>query len=89
MHRAEIVMTILVGVSFAVFVAPWVALNWFHIDRNDTQGLAAIVYVMGGGSHVLMPLLIGRVRKALGLENGPSLRRSYYPRSDDETEGAE
>lgn len=66
MRTREILMTVFVGVSFAIFVAPWVAFRVFGIDDGDTQALAAIVYVMASGSNILVPVLIDWVRRSFG-----------------------
>lgn len=66
MRTSEILMTVFVGVSFAIFVAPWVAHNLFGIGPNDTRAVAAVVYVMASGSNILVPVLIERFRRAFG-----------------------
>lgn len=62
----EIIMTLIVGFSFAIFFVPWLAADWMHIDINNLRAVCAVVYLGGMSSNALMPVLIKRAMKAVG-----------------------
>lgn len=64
--RAEIAMTLVAGFSFAVFVTPWVAQAFLGIDDSNVRGIAALTYIFGSGSNILLPMLIRWVGRAFG-----------------------
>lgn len=63
---AEIVLTLVAGFSFAVFVTPWVASAFFGVSNSDVQALAALTYIFGSGSNILLPLLIRWISRVFG-----------------------
>jgi hypothetical protein len=67
MRWSEIVLTLFVGFSFAIFVTPWAALAVFGPDLTP-QSQAGLTYIMGCGVHSIMPFFIRKVRKMLGAE---------------------
>ncbi len=42
-------MTLIGGLSFAIFVTPWIAHGLLGIKEGDTRSLAALMYVFGLG----------------------------------------
>lgn len=61
----EMLLTFIVGFSFAIFVTPWIAINWFSIPETDNRAIAGLTYVFGAGSNILLPVLINRFRRAI------------------------
>jgi hypothetical protein len=71
LSRGEILLTLVAGFSFAVFVTPWVAETFFGVEPTNVRALAAMTYIFGSGSNILLPLLIrsiGRVFTVNGSE---------------------
>lgn len=64
--RTEIALTLLAGFSFAVFVTPWVAHSIFGIDDGNIRAVAALTYIFGSGSNILLPMVIRWVGRAFG-----------------------
>lgn len=64
--RAEIVLTLVAGFSFAVFVTPWVAESFLGINSNNIRAVAALTYIFGSGSNILLPMLIRWVGRLFG-----------------------
>lgn len=65
MTRTEIAITLAGGFSFAIFVTPWIAHSWFGVMETDTRAIAALTYVFGSGSNILLPTLIRAVKRLL------------------------
>ena len=61
MKRGEIVISLTVGASFAIFVGPWVAWKIFGDGQVDTRILGAVFYLLASGSNVLIPLMVRRI----------------------------
>jgi len=68
MGGTEIALTLFVGASFAIFVAPWIANSWFGVPETDTRAIAAITYLSAAGSNILIPILIRKFSRTLGEE---------------------
>jgi hypothetical protein len=66
MSRSEILLTLVGGFSFAIFAAPWIAHDWMGIAETNTRALAALTYVFGSGSNILLPTIIRAVKRFLG-----------------------
>jgi hypothetical protein len=65
MKRSEIIMTLTVGFSFAVFVTPWASSLAFGQDVSPyTQ--ACMTYIMGSGANSILPTVIRKVRGFFG-----------------------
>lgn len=56
--RTEILLTLLAGFSFAIFVTPWVAQSFLGIEPSNVRAIAALTYIFGSGSNILLPVLI-------------------------------
>lgn len=63
---AEIALTLLAGFSFAVFVTPWVAQSFLGIADDNVRAIAALTYIFGSGSNILLPMLIRWVGRVFG-----------------------
>ena len=68
--RTEITLTLMAGFSFAVFVTPWVAQAFFGIPDSNVRAIAALTYIFGSGSNILLPMLIRWVGRAFGGHEG-------------------
>ena len=66
MSTMELAMTMVGGFSFAIFVTPWVAHEMMGVAENNVRAIAALTYVMGSGSNILLPLLIRWLKRVLG-----------------------
>lgn len=69
MHRGQVAFVLLTGVSFALFVTPYVAHEWVGIREDDARGVVALTYLFGFGAHLLLPWAVRRVMKLTGSEN--------------------
>ncbi len=70
MSRPELAMTLVGGFSFAIFVTPWIAHEWIGVAETNTRAIAALTYVFGSGSNILLPTIIRSVRRLLGTGDG-------------------
>jgi hypothetical protein len=68
MSRAEMWLTIAGGFSFAIFVTPWVAHELLGVAETNHRAIAALTYVFGSGSNILLPTIIRSIRRLLGSE---------------------
>lgn len=66
LSRAEICLTLLAGFSFAVFVTPWAAHAFFGMAEDNVRGIAALTYIFGSASNILLPVVIRWVSGAFG-----------------------
>lgn len=64
MWWTEILLTLFVGFSFAIFMAPWLAHMVFR--ATDPRTVAALTYLMACGSNILLPYLIRKLRDRIG-----------------------
>lgn len=67
MSRIEVGLTLITGFTFAIFVTPWIAHEWLGIPETNYRAIAGLTYVFGSASNILLPLIIGRLRKLLGV----------------------
>lgn len=63
MSYGEIWLTLFVGASFAIFVAPLLA-EWLAI--GSPRGVAALTYISASGSNVLIPVAIKWLKRVFG-----------------------
>lgn len=66
MTRAEIVLTLTAGFSFAIFVTPWLAESVFGVPTTNVRAIAALTYIFGSGSNILLPLVIRWIGRVFG-----------------------
>lgn len=66
MTGPEVALTLIGGFSFAIFVTPWIAHSWLGVAEGDTRALAALTYVFGSGSNILLPTIIRAIKRLLG-----------------------
>lgn len=69
MGKGQMAFAVFTGVSFALFVTPFVAHSWFGISETDARAIVALTYVFGFGAHLLLPWVIRRVVKLIGSEH--------------------
>lgn len=67
MTWGEIGVTFFAGFSFAIFVTPWMAHELMGIAENNTRAIAALTYINGAGSNLILPWLIRHLKRTLGL----------------------
>jgi hypothetical protein len=67
---AEIAMTLIGGFSFAIFVTPWIAHEWIGVAESNTRAIAALTYVFGSGSNILLPTIIRTVKRIFPTGDG-------------------
>ena len=60
MERKEVMLTLFVGTTFSVFVAPFIASSVFHVDVGNLQALCAAMYFGATGANAFIPMLIKR-----------------------------
>lgn len=70
MTYPEILLTLFVGASFAIFVTPWLANVALGIETEDARSVAAITYVMASGSNTFLPVIIRYLRRLFLERNG-------------------
>jgi len=66
MKPAEIMLMLITGFSFAIFVTPWVAHSIFGIDEGNTRAIAGLTYLFGSGWNLLLPVAIRKIKRMLG-----------------------
>lgn len=66
MSRTEISLTLVAGFSFAIFVTPWLAESVFGVHPTNVRAIAALTYIFGSGSNILLPLIIRWVGRVFG-----------------------
>lgn len=66
MTRSEIALTLVIGFSFAIFVTPWLASSVFGIEDSNIRAIAALTYIFGSGSNILLPVIIRWVGRFFG-----------------------
>lgn len=70
MTRAEVALTLTAGFSFAIFATPWVVHDWMGVPDSNTRAIAAMTYVFGSGSNILLPTVIRGVKRLAGAGDG-------------------
>lgn len=68
MSSIEVVFGLLVGASFAWFVTPLIVEKIASPSPENVRITAGLTYLVAAGSNVIMPLMIGQLRKRLGLD---------------------
>lgn len=71
MRRAEILLSLVVGASFAIFVGPWVATWIFGNGQADIRVLGGLFYLMASGSNILIPLGVKKLSGFFGIAEVP------------------
>jgi hypothetical protein len=66
MTAIDIVLTLGIGFTFAIFVTPWIAHQWLGVAEGDNRALLALTYLFGSASNILLPFIIRHLRKMLG-----------------------
>ena len=65
MTRLEIFFTLAGGFSFAIFVTPWVAHSIMGVAESNIRAIAALTYVFGSASNILLPVIIRKIRRVV------------------------
>lgn len=68
MTSVEVILGLFVGASFAWFVTPLIVDRFLTPSPDNTRVTAGLTYLVAAGSNVLIPLMIGKARKMVGLE---------------------
>lgn len=66
LSRIDIAMTTVGGFSFAIFVTPWFAHDILGIAEDNGKAIAALTYVFGSGSNILLPACICSLKRLIG-----------------------
>lgn len=66
MDWKTIVLTVFVGFSFALFVAPWIAHALMGINEGDARAVSMITYTSAAGAHIILPRIIRWVGGLVG-----------------------
>ena len=66
MPWSEVVLTVFVGMSFAIFAVPWLAHDWANIDIDNLRAICGVTYLGATGANVLLPLAIRKARTWFG-----------------------
>lgn len=61
----EIVMTILVGCGFAVFVVPYAVEQWGGVDLTNLRAICFFTYLGATGANAFVPIIIRRTTKGI------------------------
>lgn len=69
MHKGQVAFVIFTGVTFALFVTPYVAHEWLGVKENDARAVVALTYLFGFGAHLLLPWVVRRIGKLTGSES--------------------
>lgn len=59
-------LTIFVGFSFSLFVAPWLAHSILRMDEGDARAVSMVTYISAAGAHVLIPRIVKWIGNAFG-----------------------
>jgi hypothetical protein len=70
MTPTEIVLTLVVGASFAIFVVPLILHLAFGLNETDIRTIAGITYISASGSNTLIPLAIRWLGRVFGADVG-------------------
>lgn len=65
MSRAEIILNVVIGLSFAFVVGPWVGQSWFKISETDARGLCMVTYAFAAGWPLIIPRVISWAKKVI------------------------
>jgi len=61
MERKEVMLTLFVGTTFSVFVAPFIAAAVFNIDIEKLRAMCFVMYVGATGANAFLPAIIKRI----------------------------
>ncbi len=68
MSAPEIMLTLFVGASCAIFVTPWAAHALLGLNDTSVRTIAGLTYVTASGSNIIIPKLIKWWTRASGVE---------------------
>lgn len=66
MSRWQIILSVVAGTSFAIFVGPWAVWMIFKNEPIDFRLMGGVFYVLATGSNVLIPLLVKKLANFFG-----------------------
>ncbi len=66
MSPMEIILTLIVGASFAIFVVPLILTFVLGVNEADTRLVAGITYIAASGSNTLLPMAIRWLGRVFG-----------------------
>jgi len=61
----EIIMTIVVGCSFAFFVVPYAVETWIGVDISKMRAICFFTYLGATGANAFVPIIIRRSTKGI------------------------
>lgn len=68
MSWSEIMLTVFVGTTFAIFLVPWAASSILKVSYDGLQTICGLTYLGGTCANALLPRVIRKVSKVAGLE---------------------
>jgi len=66
MNRMQIMLTLVMGTTSAIFLTPWVAHKFFDVREDDARAIVALTYLMGFGAFIFLPKLTEWAGKIFG-----------------------
>lgn len=68
MTKRKAAFVLVTGVSFGLFVTPFVAHSWLGVQEDDARAIVAITYLMAFGADIMLPWVLRQIRKLAGSE---------------------
>lgn len=66
MNRWQVILTVTMGTSSAIFLTPWAAHQFFDVREDDARAIVALTYLFGFGAFIILPRLTEWMTKVLG-----------------------
>lgn len=66
MSKGKMLLTILMGASFSIFVTPWAAHEFVNVPEGDARAIVALTYLFAIAAHIILPWLIQRLERIIG-----------------------
>ena len=66
MSRMQILLTVIMGTSSAIFLTPWAAHQFFNVKEDDARAIVALTYLFGFGAFIVLPRLTEWMTKMIG-----------------------
>lgn len=66
MNRTQVVLTLIMGTTSAIFVTPWAAHQFFGVKEDDARAIVALTYLFGFGAFIFLPKLTEWMIKFFG-----------------------
>lgn len=67
MTRWDMVLTVFVGTSFALFAVPYLTADVLHLERSTLSAACGLTYLGGTFGNALIPPLLRKLKKKFAL----------------------